>query len=71
MNDFTKDELKELNSCVYDHVRFKDSSMQDILLTKIKSLIDNSCFCDNPDLIYADGDNHGTCTKCRKLVRLK
>lgn len=43
MNDFTKEELEDLIFCVKYHTDYQGDSIQENLINKIQSLIDNYC----------------------------
>ncbi len=67
MNDFTKDELKELDFWL-TRLAMMENKMKELkpIQSKIQSMIDNYCFCKNPAVISSDGDKEGKCTICKK-----
>ena len=43
MNDFTKEELEELQHCIYAYRDLCDEDVDDSLCDKLQSMIDNYC----------------------------
>lgn len=59
MNDFTKEELKEIMHCVYAYRDLCDEDIEDALCDKILSMIDN--YCDHKETC----PNYDTQTQCK------
>jgi hypothetical protein len=72
MNDFTKEELKELMHCVYVYRDLCDEGVEDNLCYKLKSMIDNYCErkCDHEFKLcksfYGNTECKYRCTECLK-----
>lgn len=68
MNDFTKEELKDLLSCVKSNKAYHINHMEiiyPILMNKIQSLIDN--YCEHPSILKHEPLKQCQC--CLKVWR--
>ena len=69
MNDFTKEELEELKSCVHWKISAgQQNSLSRLLIGKIQSMIDS--YCEHRECHYYEHAPTYKCDFCKKMIVL-